>query len=57
MVQIMGNVEDEHSLSILAFMKSHLCDKLTHLHLVVWMFTQRFYIVQKFMHAYYIEKW
>jgi hypothetical protein len=36
MVQIMGNVEDEHSLFMLAFMKLHLCNRLIiHLPLVV----------------------
>jgi len=52
MVQIMGSVEDEHSLFMLAFMKSHLCNRLiTHLPLVVRMFTQWFYILQNFMYA------
>jgi hypothetical protein len=52
MVQIVGSVENEHPFSMLAFVKSHLCHRLiTHLPLVVRMFTQRFYILQNFMYA------
>jgi hypothetical protein len=52
MVQTMGSVEDEHYLYMLAFMKSKFHNKLTtHLPLVVWMFTQRFYTLQNFPYA------
>ncbi len=46
MVQMVGNMEDERCFSFMAFMKSKLHNRLTtQLLFLVWMFTQRFYII------------
>jgi hypothetical protein len=58
MVYIIGSVEDERFFFTLAFMKSKLHNKLTtHLPLVVHMFSQQLYTLQKFPCANYIEQW
>jgi hypothetical protein len=58
MLQIVGSVEDESCFSMLTFMKSKLCNKLTtHLPLVVHMFAQRFFTLQNFSHVECIEHW
>jgi hypothetical protein len=58
MVYIVDNVEDERHFFTLAFMDSKLQNRLTtHLPLVVHMFSQRFYILQNFPYANYIEQW
>jgi hypothetical protein len=58
MVQIVGNVKDERCFSMLAFMKSKLHNRLTtHLPLVVQMFAQWFYTLQKISYAKCIEQW
>jgi D-arabinose 5-phosphate isomerase GutQ len=57
-VQIVSSVKDERCFSMLAFMKSKICNKLiTHLPLVFWMFAQGFYILQNFSYAKCIEQW
>ncbi len=51
-VQVVGNVKDGCCFYTLAFMKSKLRNWLiTHLPLVVWMFAQRFYILQNIPYA------
>jgi hypothetical protein len=58
MVQMVGNMEDEFFFSFMAFMKSKLHNRLTtQLLFVVWMFTQRFYIIQNFPYEECIEQW
>jgi hypothetical protein len=57
-VQVVGNVKDECCFYMLAFMKSKLHNRLiTHLPLVVWMFAQRFYILQNIPCAKCIGQW
>ncbi len=57
-VQIIGNVEDEICFSTLTFMKSKLCNRfIIHLPIVVHMFAQQFYTLEKFSYVECIEQW
>jgi hypothetical protein len=48
-VQVIGSVEDERCFPTLTFMKTKLWSKLTtHLKLVIWIFSQKFFTLQDF---------
>jgi hypothetical protein len=58
MVQVIGSVEDKKCFSILTFMNSKFCNKLTtHLSFIVQMFVQRFYTIHNFPYKECIEQW
>jgi hypothetical protein len=58
MVQILGSVEDERCFSTLAFMKLKFHNRfITHLLIVVHMFTQQFYTLENFPYVECIEQW
>jgi hypothetical protein len=58
MVQIVNNVENERCISTLAFMKSKLCNKLiSHHPIVVCMFAQQFYKLEKISYPKCIQQW
>jgi hypothetical protein len=49
MVMVLGSVEDEHTFSNLAFIKTKLQNSFTmHLDLVVQMYVQKFYDLKNF---------
>jgi hypothetical protein len=57
MMQIVGNVKDEHNFSTLAFMKLKFFNMLTtHLPIAIHMFAQQFYTLQNFSYAKCIEQ-
>ncbi len=57
-VMVLGNVEDERTLSTFIFMKSKLRNRLTtHLDLVVKMYTQDFFTLQGFPFYMVIIEW
>jgi len=48
-IQIIDNIEDERTFSILTFMKSKLWNQLVgHLNIIIRMFTQDFFIKDSF---------
>jgi hypothetical protein len=57
-VQVLGLVEDEHTFSTLTFMKSKLRNHFNeHLHIVVEMYSQTFFILNSFLYDTCFDDW
>jgi len=57
-VQVIGSVEDERCFSTLTFMKTKLQNILTtHVELVIWIFSQKFFTFRDFPFGEAIQNW
>jgi hypothetical protein len=56
-VQVIGSMEDEHTFNTISFMRSKFKNRFTsHLDLVIYMFSQHFYILENFAYD-VIQEW
>jgi hypothetical protein len=57
-VQVIGSMEDERCFSTLTFMKAKLQNRVTtHLELIIWIFSQKFFTLQNFPFGEAIQNW
>jgi hypothetical protein len=57
-IQVIGSVEDECTFNILSFIKSKLRNRfISHLDLVIRMFSPHFYTLENFPHDVAIQEW